>query len=237
MTTAFTISIDWDRNNSFTDTYDDVTARVMQVNWFLGMRQPWQDKADNTMLALTVRNDDRRYASENVTSPLFGKVVPQRPVRIQSSDGTTTRTHWVGWVEAIKPAVGRFGERTVQLLASGVMPFYQNTETKLPLQQNKRTDEVIAELIKEVVIPPALSQAWVLGRVGNSEVGTSTYLADTSSYSVLEAGKLTLGMAADNWVIDGGGSDAKKTSFDVYRAIGDITASEGGMEIDTISWN
>lgn len=38
MPTTFAISIDWDRNNNFMDTYDDVTARVMQVNWFLGMR-------------------------------------------------------------------------------------------------------------------------------------------------------------------------------------------------------
>ena len=32
-----TIAIDWDRNNNFTDTYDDVTARVIQVNWFLNI--------------------------------------------------------------------------------------------------------------------------------------------------------------------------------------------------------
>ncbi len=40
MPTTFTIVIDWDRNNNFTGTYDDVTARVKQVNWFLGMQKP-----------------------------------------------------------------------------------------------------------------------------------------------------------------------------------------------------
>jgi hypothetical protein len=28
-------------------------------------------------------------------------------VRVQSNDGTTTRTHWVGWIETIQPDVGQ----------------------------------------------------------------------------------------------------------------------------------
>jgi hypothetical protein len=42
MTTTFTIAIDWDRNNNFTGVQDNVTARVQQVNWFLGTQKPWQ---------------------------------------------------------------------------------------------------------------------------------------------------------------------------------------------------
>ncbi|MDX2138017.1 MAG: hypothetical protein SF123_07970 [Chloroflexota bacterium] len=228
MVTEFNLSIDWDRNGNFTDTNDDVTSRVMQVNWFLGMRKPYQEKADNSMLALVLRNDDRRFSPDNAASPLFGKLVPQRPVRIQSNDGTTTRTHWVGWIEAIKPAIGRFGERTVQILASGAAQFYGQTETKLPLQQGKRTDQIIAELVKEVVLPPGLNKAWILGRTGNSEVGATMFLADTTAYSELDEGKMVLSVAADNWGIDGGMSNAKKNTFDVYRAIGDITAAEHG---------
>ena len=51
-----------------------------------------------------------------------------------------------------------------------------------------RTDEIIAALIKEVVIPPALAGAWLVGRVGNSELGKTTFLANTTSYSALDAG-------------------------------------------------
>jgi hypothetical protein len=93
MPTTWTIAIDWDRNDNFTDTYDNVTTRVMQVNWFLGMRKEYQDKADNAMLGMVLRNNDRLYSPENAASPLFGKIAVQRPVRIQSNDGTTTRTH------------------------------------------------------------------------------------------------------------------------------------------------
>ena len=36
MPTTWTIAIDWNRNGSFTDTYDDVTSRAIDARWFLG---------------------------------------------------------------------------------------------------------------------------------------------------------------------------------------------------------
>ena len=50
MTTQWTIAIDWDRNGNFTGTYDDVTEYVLSANWFVGMRQSYQDSADNSNL-------------------------------------------------------------------------------------------------------------------------------------------------------------------------------------------
>lgn len=158
-----------------------MTSDVMQVNWFLGMRQPYQDVADNSMLMMILNNADRRFSPDYTSSPLFDTVVPQRPVRIQSNDGTTVHTHWVGWIDAIKPAVNKYGERVVQILASGAVQFLKAAETHLTLQQNQRTDEVIAQLIQEVVFPPALGGAtWILGRVNSSELGVSTCLASSA---------------------------------------------------------
>jgi hypothetical protein len=242
MLTSWTIAIDWDRNDSYEDAFDNVTDRVVMADWFLGMRQPYQHVADHSSLALVLKNHDQRFSPENAAGPLSGKLVPLRPVRIQSDDGETVRTHWVGWVESIQPTVGRFGERLTQIIATGAMQFLKASETRLELQENKRTDEVIAELIKEVVFPPAVANVWVLGRTGNSEVGQTTYLADTSTYSELEEGKLRLGMAGDNWVLQGGYSDVSQNTFDVYRAIADITAAERGRfffnrDGQAIFWN
>jgi hypothetical protein len=213
MTTTWTIAIDWDRNGNYTDIYDDVTNRVMSANWFLGMRQPYQEIADNSTLTLVLNNEDRRYSPEYSGSPINGKVVPFRPVRIQSDDGEDVRTHWTGWVESIQPAVNKHGERVVQIVATGAMQFLKATETHIELQENKRTDEIVAALVGEVVFPPSLAGAWVLGRKGNSELGSSTYLANTSGYfspdpeneaDKLKWGRVTLKLAADNWVRQGG---------------------------------
>ncbi len=48
MVTSWTIAVDWKRDGNFDDTYDDVTSRVLAVNWFIGVRQTYQDVADNS---------------------------------------------------------------------------------------------------------------------------------------------------------------------------------------------
>jgi hypothetical protein len=78
--------------------------------------QPYQHVADHSSLALVLKNHNQRFSPENVAGPLSGKLVPLRPVRIQSDDGSTVRTHWVGWMESIQPTVGRFGERLSALV-------------------------------------------------------------------------------------------------------------------------
>ncbi|MBE2182653.1 MAG: hypothetical protein IAE89_04430 [Anaerolineae bacterium] len=200
MATTWTIAVDWDKNGNYSGTYDDVTGRVISASWFLGMRQAYQDVADNSVLSLVLRNDDRRYSPEYTSSPLTTKVTLNRPVRIQSNDGTTTRTHWTGWIESIQPSVNLNGQRIVTLIAAGTMQFYTAAETKLGLQVNQRADQIIAALLAEIPSPPASS---------------------------LEVG-MTLPLAADNWVKQGGYTDSERDTFDVYHAIADIAGAERG---------
>ena len=107
MATQWKVEIDWERNGNYTGTYDNVTDRTILTQWFVGMRQPYQLTADNSVLRLVLRNDDRLFSAEYASSPLKDKLVPLRPVRIQSDDGTDTRTHFTGWVETIIPSVNQ----------------------------------------------------------------------------------------------------------------------------------
>ncbi|MBN1285413.1 MAG: hypothetical protein JXB47_08445 [Anaerolineae bacterium] len=111
MPTTWTIAIDWERNGSYTGAYGDVTDRMISASWFLGMRRPYQDIADDSKLTLKLSNHDHRFSPEYSAGPLYGDLVPFRPVRIQSNDGTTTRMHWIGWIESITPAVNQNGDR------------------------------------------------------------------------------------------------------------------------------
>src|SRR5690606_26942221 len=88
-------------------------------------------------------------------------------------------------------------------------------------------------------------------RVGNSELGEpqessegptvpgsgTTILADTSGYFApdpeneadsLDWGRVTLKMAADNWVRQGGLARGKKDSFSGYRGSADVASAERG---------
>lgn len=103
----------------------------------------------------------------NASSPIYPNLLPFRPVRIEANDGSTTRTHWVGWIEPIKPGVNRNGKRVVEITATGPIRFIEAAETNSILQENVRTDHMIASLIRELVIPPALQRD---GAVGNNMV-------------------------------------------------------------------
>ncbi len=199
MATTWTIAIDWDRDEEFSGD-DIVTERAVWVNWFLGFREPYKDIAQNAVLGLVLDNRDRRFSPENSSSPLTGKLVPLRPVKLELNDGTTTRTHWSGWVESVHPAVNKYGERLVKILCTGALQFLSSTQTKIELQENQRSDQIIDALVQEVIFPPALSDSWVLGDPDRSKLGETTQLADLTTYSDFEEGVLTLSMAGDNWV-------------------------------------
>ena len=183
MATTWTIAIDWDRDGDFTGD-DIVTNRTLWVNWFLGFRKPFRDIAENSVLGLVLDNRGRRSSPENddASNPLAGKIQPLRPVRIQSDDGTTTRTHWSGWVESVHPAANQYGERIVKILCTGTMTFLNSAQTKIELQEDQRSDQIIDTLIKEVIFPPALSAAWwyphkIFGQFENMRPNSSPFEA------------------------------------------------------------
>jgi len=159
MSTSWTIVIDWDRDGDFSGEHDDITQHVLYAEWFVGMQRPYQLTADGSTLVMRLYNRDKRFSPENSASPLRDKLVPLRPVRIQSNDGTTIRTHWAGWIAAIIPTGGQYGNRQVDVVAHGAMQFLKATETKMELQEDQRSDQIIDALIKEVIFPPALSAA------------------------------------------------------------------------------
>ncbi|MEZ4668700.1 MAG: hypothetical protein R3E39_12380 [Anaerolineae bacterium] len=84
MPTTWTIAIDWDRNSSYTDTYDNVTSRIISANWFLGMRKAWQETGTtatnatrrNTSAALSPARSDRSSPSA------FSRMMARRLVPI-----------------------------------------------------------------------------------------------------------------------------------------------------------
>ncbi len=226
MATTWTVAIDWERNSNFIGTYDDVTNRVLDAHWLIGARKPYQDVADEMMLSLTLDNSDKRYSPEYASSPLFGSVVSFRPVRVQSNDGTTVRTHYTGWIEKIEPEVNQYGERTIKVICSGAATlFLASAETNLEVQENKRTDEIIDALLDEVVLPPAL--------IGNaiidlpSSIINSVNIVDGQMPRIVQQGKTTLAFAADNWSRRGDEVE-EAASFSIYRAIKDVVAAERG---------
>jgi archaeosine-15-forming tRNA-guanine transglycosylase len=88
--------VDWDRDGNFSGVYDDVTTYTMKAGWFLGMREAYEVVAQQSSLALTLRNVDKRFSPEYTASPLAGKLLPNVPIRVLVDDGVVERVMWVG---------------------------------------------------------------------------------------------------------------------------------------------
>ncbi len=162
MTTTWTVSIDWDRDG----TYTDETNNVMSAQWFLGFQQPYMDVGNDAQLTLTMRNTDKRFTPEYSAGALYGNLVPLRPVKIESrepagEEDEIIRRHFTGWIQSYQPTTNKNGERVAKIMVAGAMQFLKATETKIELQENQRTDQIIDTLIKEVIFPPALTEACV----------------------------------------------------------------------------
>ena len=175
------------------------------------MQRPYQLTADGSTLVMRLNNKDRRFSPENEDSgnPLAGKIQPLRPVRVTSNDGR--RSHALVRLGRIG-ASGRQQIRRAagQDLCTGGLQFLSSTETKIELQENQRSDQIINALIQEVIFPAGAADAWVLGDPDYSK------LASRPSWPIWKPSATTRGRAdaepgGDNWVRQGGYPTRRKT--------------------------
>ena len=95
---TYMVSIDYSDNASFADSGENRVGDVLQLDWRLGMAKPYDTVAAPATARITLRNSTRAYSSEYTTDDLK----PGKPIRIQSNDGTTTRTHFTGFIDHIE---------------------------------------------------------------------------------------------------------------------------------------
>ena len=86
-TTEITAQIDWDNDGSFDTAGDDITSDIISLNTSQGMylNDPVATTAQTGQATIIVKNADLKYTPNFAGSPLYGKLLPNRPVRIVAS--------------------------------------------------------------------------------------------------------------------------------------------------------
>ena len=101
LTTAFgsyKIQVDWDKDSSWNGVYDNITADVKNVSYTRGKDEEL-GKANPGTLQLTVNNSDNKYSPSYSSSPLYGILLPKRPIRVVET--TTGLSLFYGFIENI----------------------------------------------------------------------------------------------------------------------------------------
>lgn len=211
---TYTLAIDFTDDGDFTSAGEAITADLLHMSWRLGMAQPYDTVAAPISARFTLRNQQRAYSPEYTAANLK----PGVPIRIQSNDGLTTRTHFTGFIERIEPQSGAQGERQAVIHAVGPEHWLTQQRIRLPPQVNARADTVIAAVLDASPLRQTpLAGHWLLDVPAHAEVGLNTRLGGTYPRA-LETGQSTFAYTADTW-------DAGLPALDAIRQ---LTGSERG---------
>ena len=82
-TGTYVLAIDWNNDDDFSDTGEDVTARTLKCEWKRGNDYASQltGKAVAGSLIAELNNESGDYSTFNTSSPLTGNLVPGRKVK------------------------------------------------------------------------------------------------------------------------------------------------------------
>lgn len=176
------------------------------------MANAYDSVASPSSAQITLRNHNQTY-SPDVTS-----LLPAKPIRIQSDDSTTIRTHFFGYVSQVEPSAGEHGAQLTVIHAQGIDTWLQQTRIRLPAQINVTADTVIDRVLSASGLRrPVLAGYMILDRVGNNLIGTHKLFGDNIARN-LETGKSVFAYLGDTW---GNGIPA-------YAAIQQVAESERG---------
>lgn len=222
MSTAATyqVHIDLDNDRKYTSLNEDVSAYVKSLTWQLGAVEPYADIARTNTLNMVLSNSSQRFSPEH-GSGLAG-FRPGALVRVRSVYSAATRQHFIGWIDpdgGIDVIPGTQGNRETRVRASGFFSQIMNSPVRVPIQIDKRADEIIDAILSRTTIYPPGLIGWLLGIAGFSNLGQNTYLsAGSSDYAVLDTGVNVFNYVGDTW----------NERTNIFAALRELIAAERG---------
>ncbi|GEM_PF-1252078 len=177
MPTTFTFEIDWTNTGVWVDESANVFAARIQIGMEPGAALE-SVVAHVGTCTLTLDNATQRYSPDNASGPLYGNLLPRRPVRVRASDGVSTWMLFRGYVQQIAPQAGPQGRRQAIITCVDALALLRSARISMDLQQNKRADQLIAGIVNLALGAPAASGTLTFS--ANPASGDSVTIAGTT---------------------------------------------------------
>jgi hypothetical protein len=158
ITATYRYFVDWDGDNSFAIPGEDISAFVFEATWEYGRDYASQlsGRSKAGSCRITLDNSDSRFSPFNVSSAIYGKMLPGRRVRITMRIGGGAEViMWQGFLESISPTVGAVvGISTAELLAYGALAHRSlQGQVSVPMHTDITTGAAIAEVLDQAQFP------------------------------------------------------------------------------------
>lgn len=157
-TANYSLYVDWDNNDVFTGTGEDVTSVTLSVDFSRG--RDYASQLTGRSIAGTLRailnNESGDYSSFNTGSPIVGKIVPGRKVQLCGGTGSFPYTFpivfndnplWTGYLQSIIPYPSATGFNTVELIAIGSLGYLNQRDTEVAMKTSILTGAAITEVL------------------------------------------------------------------------------------------
>jgi len=142
MSITYRVHIDFDDDGSF-GAGDEITAYVKQIDLSGGIQEALANTAPPGTYRLVVNNADRRFSPSYSGGAYYGKLLPNKPVRVQVLWGASTYTIFQGVTRSFRPAAGQFGPRETIIECADALGALADYPISLPLQRGKTADALI----------------------------------------------------------------------------------------------
>jgi len=191
---TYSIAIDRNHDGDFNDTDEDITTDVIEARWSLGLARPYDSLAEISRAEITVRNPKGAYSPERNT------LDSGTCVHIQSSDGTTTRTHFTGYISHVDPTEGEWGEKLAVIHLHDLQVWLDDSPVVISPQVNVTADEVIEALLDEAIVRRAVIGGYCIIDIdGYNLIDSVDIFSSENIPRQLDTGKTQFAYVGDWW--------------------------------------
>lgn len=151
---TYRIEVDWNNDGTFTGTYDDITADVLFLECSRGRDYASEltGKAGPGKLTATLRNDAGKYSPFNVSSPLYGSLLPGRKMRVRTTHPFADVLSSV-YIDTIEPEGSGSDWAKARLTAVGALAKLAESDVSPSASDGNLTGVLIATVLNDADWP------------------------------------------------------------------------------------
>ncbi len=209
----YIIAIDRDDDGNFNDAGEDISAGVLELRWRLGMEAAYDSMAAQSWARITLHNPRGEFSPERHSLQIGERV------RIFSELAGERRRHFSGVVRQVEPDAGTLGDKQAVIQLQDIQPWLEDSLVQLPPQVDVSADEVIAQLLDQAIVRPAILAGFCLIDVpGYNQIDGVRVFPEHGVARRLAPGKSRFAYVGDWW----------GDSLPIRQAIAEVAASERG---------
>ena len=210
MSITYSIAIDSGLDGKFAS---EINSQVVEMRWRLGMRRAHDSMAETSWARITVDNRSGRFSPERQALAVGTRV------RIQSRHKGVTRTHFIGAVSQIEPDEGAWSHGLARIHLQDSQAELGNNPVRLASMTDTTADKVIAALLDQAVLRPAVIAGYcIINVAGYNMIDSVKVFARLRPAQRLQKGKTGFAYVGDWW----------RDSTTIRQAISEVAASERG---------